>query len=174
MDPDSSTATDRHVVIVGPMGVGKTTLARLLARSLDRPFVDSDRVILGRRGRSGREIAEEDGVDVLHAVEARVLLDALEAERPSVIAAAGSVVEKPEVRRALAAATVVWLDGRPRLVVERAARGAHRREITIEEAEALDRRRRPRYRAVADVTVDALRPAAGLVAEVQDAIERRG
>lgn len=161
----------RHLVIVGPMGVGKSTLGRALARALRRPFVDGDRALESHLGRTGRKIADEDGVHVLHGLEARVLLDALHGERPAVIAAAGSVVERPDVRRALADATVVWVDGPPRLVVERASRGSHRREIPLEEAEALDRRRRPRYRSVADITVDALRPRETKVEAVIEALD---
>ena len=80
------------------MGSGKTTVGERLAVALGRVFHDSDRSIESQTGRSGREIAETDGVDALHGLEKEVLIDSLSVEQPAVIAAAASVIE--DARRA--------------------------------------------------------------------------
>jgi shikimate kinase len=77
------------------MGVGKTTVGRLLARTLGRPFIDGDQQIEEITGRTGREIAATDGVPALHALELSVLLQALEGSSDAVVAAAASVVDRP-------------------------------------------------------------------------------
>jgi shikimate kinase len=122
-----------HIVILGPMGSGKTTLARGLAGSLGRQVFDSDKSIEERTGRIGREIAENDGVDLLHRLEADVLLDVLANPDPAVVAAAASVIEDPVVREALADAYCVWVTADPDILAERSARGSHRRAVARHE-----------------------------------------
>ena len=53
--------TARHIVLVGMMGAGKTTVGQLLAERLGRRMVDSDELIEARTGRTVREIYETDG-----------------------------------------------------------------------------------------------------------------
>jgi shikimate kinase len=122
-----------HIVIVGPMGSGKTTLAAGLARSLGRKVFDSDKSIEERTGRVGREIAQSDGVDVLHRLEADVLLDVLANPDPVVVAAAASVIEDPKVTGALEDAYCVWVTADPDILAERSARGSHRRAVARHE-----------------------------------------
>jgi shikimate kinase len=122
-----------HIVIVGPMGSGKTTLAGGLARSLGRQVFDSDKSIEERTGRIGRDIAESDGVDVLHRLEADVLLDVLANPDPVVVAAAASVIEDSVVREALGDAFCVWVTADPDILTERSARGVHRRVVARNE-----------------------------------------
>jgi shikimate kinase len=122
-----------NIVIVGPMGSGKTTLAGGLARSLGRQVFDSDKSIEERTGRIGREIAQSDGVDVLHRLEADVLLDVLANPNPVVVAAAASVIEDPEVRGALEDAFCVWVTADPDILAERSTRGSHRRAVARHE-----------------------------------------
>jgi shikimate kinase len=99
-----------HVVFVGAMGSGKTTIGRPVAAALDRPFVDNDEMLEERVGMSAADFAGRDSVDALHRVEAAVVLEALGAPVPSVIAAAASTIEHAEVRDALhSSAWVVWL-----------------------------------------------------------------
>jgi shikimate kinase len=123
-----------HVVVVGPMGAGKTTLARGLAQALGREVFDSDRSIAERTGRIGREIAETDGVEVLHRLEADVLLDALSSPDPAVVAAAASVIEQPEVREALRDTFCVWVTADPDILDERSTQGSHRRRVSRHES----------------------------------------
>jgi dephospho-CoA kinase len=89
------------VVVLGPMGAGKSTVGQLVSERLGAKMVDSDRVIESEYGRSGRQIAASDGVLALHDIEARVLSDALDAEGDAVIAPAASAVERPELRERL-------------------------------------------------------------------------
>lgn len=118
------------------MAAGKTTLGRLLAGHLDRPFIDSDEQIEQRFGMSGRELAARDGVAALHAAEARALVEALGQRRPSVIAAAASVADSPHAVTTLAGsdAVVVLVDCPTPVLVHRLSdSGAHRRPIPIDE-----------------------------------------
>jgi shikimate kinase len=124
---------DRHIAIVGPMGSGKTTVGTLLAAELDRPFLDSDEQILNRTGRTGRDIAERDGVTALHELEREVFFEAMAQAEPVVVAAAASVIEDEMVRDALRGVLCVFLDAEPAILAERAAGGGRR---LVTEAEA--------------------------------------
>lgn len=123
------TAEPRHVVIVGLMGSGKTVVGRRLAGRLGVPWRDSDREIEAATGLTVRELRDREGVDAMHALEARHLLDALVAPSRSVISAAASTVDVPACRAALSepGITVIWLRARPETLARRfSARDRHR------------------------------------------------
>lgn len=151
-------AADQHVVLVGLMGTGKTTVGRVLAERLRRPLLDSDLVIEARTGRTVRQIFSDDGEPAFRALETEVLLEALLSDTPSVIAAAGGVVLSERNRQALQAATakVVWLRAEPENLVDRVRTGVHRPALDDDPAGTLRRMhesREPLYREVADMIV---------------------
>ena len=157
----------RHLVVIGPMGVGKTTTAAALARRLGRPLADSDADIEALTGGTGRALAAAEGVSALHDLEAAVLLGALARAEPTVIAAAASTVERPVVRRALGRrAVVIRLDADAAEIRRRQGAGGHRRPMGAAEFDALARRREPMLAEVTDLRVDASRPPDEVVAQI--------
>ena len=155
MPGDCST---HHIVLVGMMGVGKTTVGRLLADRLGRRLIDSDAMIEERAGRTVREIWTTDGEPAFRALETEALVEALAAPEPAVIAAAGGVVLSEPNRRALAesGAHVVWLLADVDVLVERVRNGMHRPLLDNDpEAvlRALHEFRAPLYQEVADAVV---------------------
>ncbi|HEU4319964.1 MAG TPA: shikimate kinase [Acidimicrobiia bacterium] len=156
----------RHVVLVGAMGVGKTTLGRALASRLEVPFFDSDTEIESAGGRTGAEIAREDGVPALHEVELGVFVEMTGCARPAVIAPAASVVDQDEGRRLLDAHFTVWLRVPPEVATERRGAGSHRRPIDVGERQARDESRRRWLEKLADLEVDNTRPLEIVVDEV--------
>lgn len=150
-EAESSASIPTHIVIVGAMGSGKTTLASDLARQLGLDFHDSDLSIRRRTGRSGREIAEQDGVDALHRLERKVLFEALADPKSVVVAAAASVIEDSSVREALDDNYCIWVTASPQILAERSARGSHRREVN--RSEHLEDRL-PLFEQAADLVID--------------------
>ncbi len=156
-----SAIVDRHLVLVGMMGSGKTTVGRAIATRLGRPLLDSDAMIEAREGRTVRDIFRSDGEDAFRLVETAVLAEALAWPEMAVIAAAGGVVLRPENRRLLhdSRARIVWLRADPGLLADRVKGGSHR-PLIDEDPEATLRQmyddRAEMYREVADaiVTVD--------------------
>ncbi len=151
-------AADQHLVLVGLMGSGKTTVARIAAERLGRRVIDSDAVIEQATGRTVRQIFADDGEEAFRKLETAALLDALASPEPVIIAAAGGVVLRDENRAALknANAKVVWLCATPKLLVERAASGGHRPLLDDDPAGTLQRmhdQRHELYREVADAIV---------------------
>jgi shikimate kinase len=147
-----------HVVLVGMMGSGKSTVGRRVAERLGRPFRDSDDDIEAQTGRTVRQIWEEEGEPAFRKLEAQALRDALASPEPSVIAAAGGTVLDPANRDAMKdAGTVVWLRGRPETLAQRVGRKDHR-PLLAGDPEAVLRRlaeeRMPLYGVLADVVVD--------------------
>lgn len=99
-----------HIVLVGLMGSGKTTIGRRLARRLGRPFLDTDDMVETATGRTVRDIFENDGEATFREHESRALADALHRVVPSVIAGAGGVVLASANRELLRGGhRVVWL-----------------------------------------------------------------
>jgi shikimate kinase len=152
-------AEDAHVVLIGMMGSGKTTVGRRLAAELGRPLVDSDAQVEARTGRTVREIFESDGEAAYRVLEREALVDALAEAEPSVVAAAGGVVLDPGNRAVLrAAGTVVWLRARPEVLARRVSAGRDHRPLLGDDPLAalrrLDAERHPLYEEVADLVVD--------------------
>lgn len=151
--------SSEHVVLVGMMGSGKTTVGRALAARLQRPFLDSDEIVEARTGRTVREIFESDGEAAYRPLETDALLGALAWPEPAVVAAAGGVVLAAVNREALAkpGARVFWLRAEPGLLAERAVTGDHR-PLLDDDPEGNLRRlldgRRELYAEVADVVLD--------------------
>ena len=159
-------AAPGHVVLVGMMGAGKTTVGRWLAQRLHRPFVDSDELVEARTGRTVRELFEAAGEAGFRAEESAALADALTSETPAVVAAAGGTVMDPAnrhlMRRASAAGgIVVWLRAEPIVLAGRVAGGDHRpllADDTLGTLRALAESRQGLYAEVADVTIDEATP----------------
>lgn len=140
------------------MGAGKTTIGRRLARTLGRPFIDSDQQIEMQTGRTVREIFESEGEPAFRALEADALAEALATSSPSVIAAAGgTVLSELNRSRMRDAATVVWLRADPSVLADRVKNGTHRPLLADDPAATLvrlDSQRRDLYEDVADHVVD--------------------
>ena len=66
-----------RVILIGPMGSGKSTIGKLLASKLDAPFRDTDDLIENEQGKSVSQIFLEQGEAEFRAMEKRVLRDDL-------------------------------------------------------------------------------------------------
>lgn len=160
-----------HLVLVGMMGSGKTTVGRRVAARLGRRLRDSDAEVEARTGRTVREIFETDGEPAFRAEEARALAEALDDPEPAVVAAAGGVVLDPANRdRLRAGGTVVWLEASPEDLARRVGSRNHRPLLGDDPLVALrrlDGERRALYEEVADHVVPVgRRPVEDVVADV--------
>jgi shikimate kinase len=147
-----------HIVVIGLMGAGKTTIGRPLAARLQRPFVDNDEQLEQTTGRSAREIAATDGLDILHSDEFQALCDALAMSEPAVIAAAAAAIMEPGAELALEGHFVVYLRADPDVLVHRVAAGKDHRPLDDHAARTLHEQfaaRDARYCAVATLVADA-------------------
>lgn len=148
----------RHVLLIGMMGAGKTTVGRLLAQRLGAAYLDSDAEIQRRTGRTVPEIWHSDGEAAFRAEEAYALADAVRrAERTVVSVAGGAVLDAANRAVIRGGGTVVWLRARPETLAERVGAGEGRPLLDGDPAgnlRRLESERRPYYAELADVVVD--------------------
>jgi shikimate kinase len=145
-----------NLVLIGMPGAGKSTVGVLLAKTLKRPFLDTDLLVQTATDRYLQEIIATDGIDAFLDLEARVV-QALQATG-HVIATGGSVVYRPATMTHLRAhGTTVYLavscdtiDARVRNI---ATRGIVRRDG--QSLCDLYAERHPLYLEHADVVIDA-------------------
>ena len=147
-----------RLFLIGPMGAGKSTLGRRLARALKLEFVDADQEIERRTGASIPLIFDVEGEAGFRRREKR-LIEELTAREGIVLATGGGAVLDPDNRRLLAArGTVIYLKASIDQLLERTARDRHRPLLQTEDRrgrmEALMRQRGPLYEAVADLVVE--------------------
>ncbi|MEW2621889.1 shikimate kinase [Streptomyces sp. NPDC048106] len=97
-----------RLVLVGPMGVGKSTVGRLLAERLGTGYRDTDDDIVAAEGREISEIFVDDGEEHFRALEKAAVAAAL-AEHEGVLALGGGAVLDADTRALLARHPVVYL-----------------------------------------------------------------
>jgi|SRR5579862_1081144 len=101
----------RSIVLVGMMGVGKSSIGRRLAARLDVPFVDADTEIEKAAGMSIADIFSRHGETDFRSGEARVIARLLDGG-PQVLATGGGAVMNANTRAAIKAKGVsIWLSG---------------------------------------------------------------
>ncbi|TGZ19229.1 shikimate kinase [Streptomyces sp. S816] len=97
-----------RLVLVGPMGVGKSTVGRLLAERLDVGYRDTDDDIVAAEGREISEIFVDEGEEHFRALEKAAVATAL-TEHRGVLALGGGAVLDADIRALLAPHPVVYL-----------------------------------------------------------------
>lgn len=166
------------IVLVGPMGCGKSAIGRRLAKELGREFVDSDAVIEARTGVDIAFIFEKEGEAGFRERERKVIAE-LAQRQGIVLATGGGAVLLPENRAALAACgKVVYLHTSVAQQLKR-TRGSkrpllnrrNRRKVLAE----LMAQREPLYREIADLVVETDGRSIGAVAgEIRDRLPEIG
>lgn len=116
----------RPLVLVGLMGVGKSTVGRRLATMLDREFVDADDAIEEAAQRSIPEIFDQFGEAYFRDGERRVIARLIEEGR-GVIATGGGAFVDPDTRAIILDKTLaIWIDADINTLVERTSRRSTR------------------------------------------------
>ncbi|MPY96286.1 MAG: iron-containing alcohol dehydrogenase [Acidimicrobiia bacterium] len=159
-----------HVVLVGMMGSGKTSVGAALARRLGRPFVDADARLEAAVGCTISQLFADRGEAAFRALERDQLRELLGGRGALVVATGGGVVLDQANRALLEQATTVWLDVGPEALAGRLGTDPSRPLLGDDPAgrlAALHEQRRPFYEAVARLVVDG---ASGLVEQVAERI----
>ena len=91
------TKNSNNVVLVGPMGSGKTTIGRRLAREMNREFLDTDHEIIDKTGVTIEHIFDIEGEKGFRRRESEILADLCNMS-DVVLATGGGIVLKPENR----------------------------------------------------------------------------
>jgi shikimate kinase len=147
----------KHLILVGLMGAGKTTVGQRCAERLGRPFVDTDDVVTATVHMSVDEIFATAGEPQFRELERAAVADVCASPAPLVIACGGGAVLDPENRKQLrAAGIVVWLQAAPDELAARVGDGATRPLLQNDPRGSLTRLarlREPAYEAAAHCAV---------------------
>jgi len=167
----------RNLILVGPMGAGKSTIGRLLARELHLPFKDSDKEIEVRTGADIPWIFDVEGEAGFREREQAVIAD-LCREDGLVLATGGGAVLRAENREALrGGGRVIYLHTSVEQQLERTARDRNRPLLQTADPGRVLREllalRDPLYREVADLVIETdQRPPRLVVQEILERLEQ--
>ena len=147
-----------RVILIGPMGSGKTTIGQLLASELEIPFRDTDHVIEEKSGKSVSDIFLEDGEDEFRILEKKVLRDELLSD-DTVLALGGGAPISMDAQSALRAiaSPVIYLDISLATVAPRIGFNRDRPLLLHNprgQWQTLMEARRPIYESIADSVID--------------------
>lgn len=99
MAAERATSPSRPVALCGFMGVGKSGIGRIVARSLHRQFFDSDAVVVARLGRDIPDLFSSGEEALFRSEEAAVIADLVTVTPPAVISLGGGALENPQTRQ---------------------------------------------------------------------------
>lgn len=158
---------NRALVLIGPMGAGKTSVGRRVARALDLPFVDTDKLIVRDHGPIP-EVFAAHGEPHFRALERAAVAEAL--AEGGVVALGGGAILDADTRADLGAHRVVLLTVAPHIVAGRIqadSRPLVAGDDPVGRWQRIFLERRALYEDLADITFDTSSgPLATIVADV--------
>lgn len=158
------------IVLIGPMGVGKTTIGRKLAKALKLQFIDTDNLITDEHGPIPA-IFEERGEVVFRGLEEDALEKAIRSS--AVVATGGGAVISELTRKRLKAVTVIYLSTDGKHIASRLKNG-NRPLIQngVDDWRRIYDERKPLYEETADFEINT--SGQPINASIKDIIERLG
>ena len=169
----------QNIIFVGPMGAGKTTIGKQLARQLGRTFYDSDRVIEEHTGANIPLIFEMEGEEGFRRREKSIIAE-LMSKQNIVLATGGGVILDPENRDQITRqGFVIYLSAPLEHLFNRTSKDKNRPLLQTNDPrkklEEILSIRDPLYREVADIVIETDgSPARGVVKKLIDLITERG
>lgn len=151
-----------HLYLTGYRGCGKSTVAKVLAETLNRPLVDLDERIESDAEMTIAEIFQRETESGFRRRETSCL-KTVSRDPPRVISLGGGAILSDENRRTIAATGwCVWLDADPSVIADRLAGDATTRDRrpsltgrpVLQEIREVMSAREPLYRDVSDLRID--------------------
>ena len=147
-----------RVVLIGPPGAGKSSVGRVLAKTLEMEFADTDTLIESDQGKSVGQIFVDDGEPFFRQVEERICVSALE-NFSGVLSLGGGAVLSPVVQEKLhqSGAEIIFLDVSLAVAAPRVGFNRDRPLLLNnprQQWQQLMTKRRPTYEALATITVE--------------------
>jgi shikimate kinase len=152
-----------NIALIGYRGTGKTTIGKILARKLNRQFLDTDALIVERAGKTIRQIFAEGSETAFRDLESQVITE-LATKTGHILALGGGAILRPQNLAALKPnSTFVWLKADAQTLFQRinadTATTSNRPNLTsgggdLAEIESLLAVRTPIYQSAANVTLD--------------------
>lgn len=167
----------RSIVLVGIMGVGKSTIGKRLSQYLDIPFVDADKEIEKAAGMDIQDIFDQFGEEAFRSGEKKVI-KRLMTEGQKILATGGGAFMNEEIRADIAESGVsVWLNADLEILMKRVQRRANRPLLKTEDPEAtmvaLLEERNPVY-ALSDIHIESRTVSRDVIAgEVVDLLAEK-
>ncbi len=157
----------RNIVLIGMPGSGKSVLGKLLAKEMNRPFIDLDEKIIQAAGKSIPEIFRVDGEKKFREWETKVTLEAGK-QNSQVIATGGGILMNPINVQALRQnGKMVFID-RP---VSQLATTGRPLSTSQEALSKMEQERRPFYENYADITLLNRGPFIRVLTELVEAVK---
>ena len=167
----------RSIVLVGIMGVGKSTIGKRLSQYLDIPFVDADKEIEKAAGMSVEDIFDRFGEEAFRSGEKKVIKRLMD-EGQKILATGGGAFMNEDIRKDIDKSGVsVWLNADLEILMKRVQRRANRPLLKTEDPEgtmkALLDERNPVY-ALSDVRIESRMVSRDVIAgEVVDLLAEK-
>ena len=158
-DQDARSPAASIIALIGPSGAGKSEVGRRLARLLGRPFVDTDREVVSRDGRTISRIFSEETEHGFRVLEAKAVAKAAATPGAVVSCGGGAVLLPSNVEALRSAGVVIYLKVSPQAAASRLGRAEGRPLLeggsVYERVTELIRRRDALYTEAAHHVVDA-------------------
>ncbi|NWO21869.1 shikimate kinase [Oribacterium sp. oral taxon 102] len=165
----------QHLFLIGFMGVGKSTVARVLCERLGLPLIETDARIEAAQGMTITELFRRSGEACFRDLETALLQD-LSREAPAVVSCGGGIVLRPgNVRRMKESGSILLLTASPEHILRRVSGNTTRPilngNMNLDHIRALMERRMPAYLAAADLRISTDgKPVAEIVSEILSAL----
>ena len=148
-----------NVILIGYMGCGKSTIGVRLSYRLQQPFLDTDKMIENKSGRTIAEIFDTEGEEYFRKLETECVRGLLSEKKWYVIATGGGLAVRKENQQILKElGKVVYLRVKPETVFERlkndTTRPLLRGENPMDKITQMIAMRGPRYEECADIIID--------------------
>ena len=151
-----------NIVLIGFRGTGKSTVGRLLAKRLERDFIDSDKQIEISTEKTIKSIFEEDGEEGFRKIEAGTIAELSKADNKVISAGGGAVLKGDNVRNLKDNGFLVLLEATPEIIHNRIEQDEkttqQRPSLTdkkpLDEIKHLIEQREHAYKSAADFTIN--------------------
>ncbi len=157
-NPSLWPVTAEHIILIGAMGVGKSSVGRKLAKKLNRPFYDSDQVIEEKTGVDIATIFEYEGEAGFRLREEKAIGELCRRQAMVLATGGGAVLAAPSRNLLMTHGTVIYLKASIDMLLKRTRHSNHRPLLNVPDkrraiAELLEQRE-PLYLQTADHTID--------------------
>ena len=148
---------EQNIFLIGFMGAGKSTIAKVLQRELGMELVEMDERIVKEQGMSKNDIFAQKGEDGFRDIESQLVID-IGKNKKSIVSCGGGVVVRPQnVENMKKSGKIVFLTATPETILERVKNGKDRPllngHMNVEYISELMEKRRQMYEDAADVKV---------------------